>query len=134
MLLAVLRIMLGFVFFWAFIDKTFGLGFATKAADAWIKGGSPTSGFLGHAVQGPFAGLFHSLSGVGVIDWLFMAGLLFVGITLIFNKFVKWGALAGILMLVLMYLSLLWPANNPIVDDHLVYAILLGYIALRSEK
>ena len=39
--LAVLRIMFGFYFLWAFLDKTFGLGFATPAAKAWINGGSP---------------------------------------------------------------------------------------------
>lgn len=129
-----LRLLMGFIFLWAFLDKTFGLGFATTADKAWIVGGSPTSGFLTHAVVGPFATFFNSLAGVVLVDWLFMLGLLFVGVTLILNRYVKWGALAGIMMLILMYLALLFPENNPFVDDHIVYAVLLGYIAIHSRK
>lgn len=134
LILATLRIAMGFIFLWAFLDKTFGLGFATKSANAWIRGGSPTTGFLSNAVSGPFADIFKSLAGVAIIDWLFMAGLLFVGLTLITNKWVKWGSFAGIAMLVLMYLALLWPANNPVIDEHIMYALVLGYLAFRSER
>lgn len=42
----ILRILVGFTFFWAFIDKLFGLGFATPSERAWINGGSPTTGYL----------------------------------------------------------------------------------------
>lgn len=131
---ATLRLLMGFIFLWAFVDKTFGLGVATPAEKAWIYGGSPTTGFLSNAVQGPFQTFFNNLSGIALVDWMFMLGLLFVGITLIFNRYVKWGAIVGIVMLVLMYLALLWPENNPFVDDHLVYSILLGYIAIKSTK
>ena len=130
----VLRLVMGFVFFWAFIDKTFGLGFATTGAKAWINGGSPTTGFLTFGVKGPFASFFHSLAGVAVVDWLFMLGLLFVGLTLIFNRYVKWGCIAGIIMMVLMYLSLLFPENNPIIDEHIVYVLVLALIGLRVGK
>ena len=44
--LAVLRIATGFVFLWAFLDKTFGWGYATTSEHSWINGGSPTKGFL----------------------------------------------------------------------------------------
>jgi thiosulfate dehydrogenase [quinone] large subunit len=132
--LSLTRILIGFIFLWAFLDKTFGLGFATKRAAAWIHGGSPTAGFLSHAVQGPLAPFFHTLSGMAWVDWLFMIGLLFVGITLLINRWVKFGALVGIVMLILMYLALLWPANNPFVDEHLVYAAILAYIGLKSEQ
>lgn len=133
-LLVLLRIFIGFIFLWAFLDKTFGLGLSTKSAGAWIHGGSPTTGFLSHAVVGPLAPFFHTLAGVPFIDWMFMIGLLFVGVTLITNRFVKWGSLAGIAMLLLMYLSLLWPTTNPFIDEHLIYAIVLAYIAFVSEK
>lgn len=124
---------MGFVFLWAFFDKVFGLGFATTPEKAWIHGGSPTSGFLSMAVRGPFAEIFHSLAGVAIVDWMFMLGLLFVGLTLIFNKFVKLGSWAGVLMLSFMYLALLWPENNPIIDEHLVYILVLMHIAFKSE-
>ena len=132
--LIILRFAMSFIFLWAFFDKIFGLGFATTADKAWINGGSPTSGFLTFAVQGPLADIFHSLAGITIIDWLFMLGLLFVGLTLLFNKYVKWGCLAGSLMLFLMYLALLFPANNPIIDDHIVYILVLILLAFRSEE
>lgn len=52
--LAALRITTGFVFLRAFFDKLFGLGYATKSANAWINGGSPTEGFLSRVAVGPF--------------------------------------------------------------------------------
>lgn len=56
---AAARVSLGFVFLWAFLDKTFGLGYATTSAAAWVKGGSPTKGFLSHVSAGPFQSAFH---------------------------------------------------------------------------
>jgi len=132
--LVVLRLSMGFIFLWAFVDKVFGLGFATTAEKAWINGGSPTSGFLAHAVKGPLASFFNSLSGIAAIDWLFMIGLLFVGTTLIFNKYVKWGSIAGILMLALMYVALLLPENNPIIDEHIIYILVLTLIGFSSRQ
>lgn len=41
-----LRLAIGFEFLWAFLDKTFGLGYTTSTKHAWIHGGSPTKGFL----------------------------------------------------------------------------------------
>src|SRR5688500_16904788 len=61
--LAGLRLSLGWVFLCAFIDKLFGLGFATPEKNAWINGGSPTKGFLGNAVSGPFEGFYKSFAG-----------------------------------------------------------------------
>jgi len=71
---AVLRIFIGLIFLWAFFDKTFGLGFATNLENAWINGGSPTTGFLAHATNGFFAPFFQSLAGSALVDWLFMLG------------------------------------------------------------
>ena len=44
--LGVLRVSMGFVFLWAFLDKAFGLHYSTPPSKAWIHGGSPTKGFL----------------------------------------------------------------------------------------
>ncbi len=132
--LTALRFVMSFIFLWAFFDKLFGLGLATTSEKAWIHGGSPTTGFLTGGVQGPFAPLFHSLAGVVIVDWLFMLGLLFIGLTLLFNKYVFWGAIAGIAMMVLMWLALLFPANNPIIDDHIVYALVLALLAIQSKR
>jgi thiosulfate dehydrogenase (quinone) large subunit len=129
-----LRIVMALIFLWAFVDKTFGLGFATKSESAWINGGSPTSGYLTHAVKGPFAEFFQSLSGLVWIDWVFMIGLLFIGLTFLTKKFILWGAIAGAVMMILMWLSTFPPDNNPLLDDHIVYAIVLILIALENKK
>lgn len=129
-----LRLSMGFIFLWAFVDKVFGLGFATTADKAWIQGGSPTAGFLSFGVKGPLAPIFQSLAGVPIVDWLFMLGLLFVGLTLLLNKYVKWGSIVGCAMLFLMYLALLLPENNPIIDDHIVYILVLALIAFKSNE
>lgn len=65
---ATARIALGFVFAWAFVDKLFGLGYATPSERAWLNGGSPTTGYLG-GVEGTFAGLFNAIAGQGWADW-----------------------------------------------------------------
>lgn len=129
--LAVARILLGFVFLWAFLDKTFGLGLATASEKAWLAGGSPTTGFLTMGVNpdSPFAGFFTGLAGNVLVDWLFMLGLLGVGIALIFGVALRAAAVAGTLLMVLMWAALIPLANNPLVDDHIIYAVLLWVIA-----
>lgn len=129
-----LRIVMALIFLWAFVDKTFGLGFATTPDKAWINGGSPTYGFLTFGTDGPFAEIFKSLAGIGLVDWLFMLGLLGVGLTLLFNRFVVWGAVAGSVMMLLMWLATFPPENNPLIDDHIVYIIVLGILALESKQ
>lgn len=129
-----LRLVMSFIFLWAFLDKTFGLHFSTSSSDAWINGGSSTYGFLTYATKGPFVEVFKSLAGLVVVDWLFMLGLLFVGLALLVSKYVKWGAVAGIVMMGLMWLSLLPPEHNPIVDEHIVYMLVLALLAVESKK
>lgn len=141
---ALLRIGLGYIFLWGFFDKLLGLGFNTcrdaatgaidvGCSDAWLQGGSPTTGFLANAVSGPFADFYHNLAAQAWVDWLFMLGLLIVGVGLIFGIFVRFAAFAGIVMLVLMWSALLWPIHAPVVDDHIIYALALFGIALVDE-
>jgi thiosulfate dehydrogenase [quinone] large subunit len=129
-----LRLGMGWIFFWAFIDKLFGLGFATAPDKAWIAGGSPTFGFLKFATKGPFAEFYQGLAGNVLVDWLFMLGLLFVGITLLSGILVRLGGYTGALMLVLMYTAgFLPPQHNPFLDDHLIYAlIMIGLTVTKS--
>jgi thiosulfate dehydrogenase (quinone) large subunit len=129
-----LRWVMGLIFLWAFADKLFGLGFSTSSERAWLNGGSPTTGFLTNATKGPFAELFQSLAGVAIVDWLFMLGLLGVGLTLILNRYLQWGALAGIIMMILMWLAVFPPENNPLLDEHIVYALVLTVLALKNRE
>lgn len=128
--LAVVRLTLGWIFLWAFLDKLFGLGHDTTAAKSWINGGSPTKGFLGSAAKGPFGSFYHSLAGNGAIDVLFMAALLGIGAALMLGIGMRLAASAGALLTVMMWSAVLPPASNPFIDDHLVYAGVLIALAL----
>ncbi|HUW42854.1 MAG TPA: hypothetical protein VMW02_01315 [Thermoplasmata archaeon] len=127
-----LRLILGWMIFWAFLDKTFGLGYATTSDYAWLAGGSPTSGYLGYATTGPLAGFYQSLAGNAVVDILFMLALIAIGIALILGIGMKIAGYSGAVLMVILWSTNLPPANNPIVDDHLVYFILL--LALTTVK
>ncbi|MFD1364369.1 hypothetical protein [Actinoplanes sichuanensis] len=129
-LLAGIRISLGWVFLWAFLDKLFGLGRSTAAANAWLDGGSPTAGFLGKSATGPFAGLYHSIAGNAVVDAMFMATLLGIGTALLLGIGMRVAACAGAVSTVLMWTAMLPPTTNPFMDDHLVYAAVLILLAL----
>jgi thiosulfate dehydrogenase [quinone] large subunit len=134
--LAVTRITLGFVFLWAFLDKTFGWGFATPANGAWVNGGSPTTGFLAHNVNtdSPFASLFSNMAGQNWVDWLFMLGLLGIGLALVLGIGLRAAAVAGTALLVMMWAALIPLENNPLVDDHLVYALVLWVVAFGRRE
>ncbi|WP_373316620.1 DoxX family membrane protein [Phytomonospora endophytica] len=126
------RILLGWVFFWAFLDKLFGLGYATESANSWINGGSPTSGYL-NGVDGPFASFFNSMAGQAWADWLFMIGLAGIGLALILGIGVWLAALTGTVLLVFMWMASLPMTQNPFLDEHLVYAVvLLGLAFVRG--
>jgi thiosulfate dehydrogenase (quinone) large subunit len=123
------RLSLGWVFLWAFLDKTFGLGHSTAAKDAWIDGGSPTTGFLKFAAAGPFKGLYNDIAGATWANWLFMIGLLGIGIALLAGVTMRIAAGAGAAMLILMWSAVLPPENNLFMDDHIIYAIVLVLLA-----
>ncbi|MEV0456713.1 hypothetical protein [Catellatospora methionotrophica] len=130
--LAGLRLALGWIFLWAFLDKLFGLGHETAAKAAWINGGNPTQGFLRFGTEGPFADLYQGIAGAGWANWLFMLGLAGIGVALITGVGIRAAAVAGGLLLVLMWTAVLPPANNPFLDDHLVYAGVLAVLALTN--
>jgi thiosulfate dehydrogenase [quinone] large subunit len=138
--LAVLRVVTGFVFLWAFLDKTFGLHYATPSAKAWIHGGSPTKGFLSSVEVGPMSSTFHSMAGDTWVNWLFMLGLLGIGVALIAGVALRITAVAGMAMMAMMWLAEFPLAQhtsagapsgsvNPLVDYHVVYAIALIVLA-----
>ena len=140
---ASLRLLTGFVFLWAFLDKTFGLGYATPSGKGWIDGGSPTKGFLSSVAAGPMESTFHSWAGATAVDWLFMLGLLGVGVALVAGVALRFAAVAGILMMAFMWVAE-WPpaqhladgspsmSSNPFVDYHLIYAVALIVLAAVS--
>ena len=143
--LAALRIAFGITFLWAFLDKTFALGFHTgydqdgvldRFGDAaWINGASPTEGFLTFAIpaDNPFHDFFTGLAGHAWVDWLFMLGLLGIGLSLLSGTTMRLGTAAGALMYAFMYAAALPLENNPVVDDHLVGIIVMAVLALSAS-
>lgn len=143
--LNLLRLALGVEFLWAFLDKTFGLGYSTPTAKAWINGGSPTKGFLSAVAAGPLQGFYHAIAGAPVINWLFMLGLLGIGCALILGVALRIAAASGAVLLLMMWLAT-WPpatiaagqptgSTNPVVDEHIIAAlaiIVVGAYAAHS--
>lgn len=139
--IALLRLSIGFAFLWAFLDKFFGLNYSTPSERAWIQGGSPTKGFLSHVDVGPLQSAFNSIAGTWWADTLFMLGLLGVGLAVMLGVFLNVSAIAGTLMMVLMWAAE-WPfaqftstgdpsgSTNPFMDYHLIYALVLIVLAV----
>jgi thiosulfate dehydrogenase [quinone] large subunit len=143
--LNLLRLALGVEFLWAFLDKTFGLGYATPSARAWVHGGSPTKGFLSGVDAGPLQSLFNGIAGNPVIDCFFMLALLGIGVALILGVALRIAAASGVVLLLMMWLAS-WPlastvagkptgSTNPLIDDHIISAlaiIVVGAYAAHS--
>jgi len=135
------RIALGWVFLWAFLDKAFALGFATGRLEnggieffakdaAWLNGGSPTTGFLKFGTKGPFQDFYAGLAGHAWVDWVYMLSMVLIGLALILGIGTRLAAIGGIIWMALFYTAgAIWPENNPFLDQHVVYAIVLAGIA-----
>ena len=156
---ALLRLAMGWTFLWAFLDKAFALGFSTgrvvnDAGDtvkidffgskAWIHGASPTVGAIGHALKGPFASFYQSITGYHVnaagvgtsaawIDWVYMLSMLLIGGALILGIGVRLASLGGIVWMAIFYTATaIWPDNNNFLDEHIVFAIVLAGLFLAN--
>ena len=143
--LAVLRVGFGLTFLWAFLDKLLALGYSTGAVlnaqgaktgielfgqDAWVNGGNPTLGFLEFGAAGPFKGFYNAIAGDLWVNVLFMAGLLGIGVALTFGIAMRLGTTAGLVMYLMMWSVALWPANNPVLDEHLLGAASMAVLGL----
>ena len=136
--LSIARILIGFVFLWAFIDKLFALGFSTGkdsktgvvdyfGPKAWINGAHVTEGYL-KSSSGPLGSFFSGLGAQRWTDWVFMIGLAGIGLALMFGIGTKVAAWSGVAMLAMMYTTHAWPgtvtgATNPFLDEHIVYGV-----------
>jgi thiosulfate dehydrogenase (quinone) large subunit len=155
---AALRVLIGWTFLWAFLDKAFALGFATgrdpetgaitffKEGSAWFNGGSPTKGVFAYALNaGPFTGLYEGLGNVTMtaqgpmaappawIDVVYMGAMLLIGLGLVFGIMTRLAAVGGIVWMAIFYTATaMWPEHNPVVDDHLVYAVVLVGLILAN--
>lgn len=134
----VLRLLLGWSFLWAFLDKMFGLGFATCRVEesssidflcdaAMAQGGSPTYGVLEFGTQGSHTGgLFAWMApsapdAINLADVGFMVALLLGGVALMLGIGTRIAAIGGAVLMLFMFLALdVWPENNPINSSHVI--------------
>jgi len=120
---------IGWIFLWGFLDKLFG--FATERESAWINGGSPTFGFLNFGTSGPFVGFYQGLATSEAVEWMFMLGLLFIGLPLMLGIGVRLAVAGGVAMETLMYTAgFILSEHNPVVEEHMMYAIVFLGIAI----
>ncbi|MFB6254179.1 MAG: DoxX family protein [Halobacteriaceae archaeon] len=115
--LLIMRVLLGWHFFFAGITKVMNPGWSAK-------------GYLLNAVgkANPFTGFFHAMANsawMPLVDVLNMWGLTLVGIALIIGFAVRWSAFWGAVMMWFYWASSLPLAHSIFVDDHWVYVALL---------
>ena len=134
--IAITRFVMAAQFLWAFFDKLLGLGLATAPDKAWIRGGSPTLGFLTKGATGPFAKIFNAIGGKSLTDWLFMLGLLLIGLVLLLGIGMKIGTISGSVLMFFMWGATLPKPNDFFqIDEHLVYIlVLLTLLLLKAGR
>ena len=125
--LSVFRILIGWLFIWGFLDKTFGLGYKTPAEGAWVNGGSPSS-FVVYVTKGMFADFFNSLAGNAFVDVLFMTGLLIIGTAIILGIGTKLTTIFSIVFFIVMYAICIPPEDNPLIDHRIILSV--GMVAI----
>lgn len=134
----VLRLLLGWALLWAFLDKMFGLGFATCRAEtggsidylcdaSMLKGGSPTFGFLAFGTEASHTGgLFDWMApsapdAINLADVAFMAALLFGGVALMLGVATRYAGIGAAILMAFMFLAGdVWPPNNPVNSSHVI--------------
>ncbi|USZ66968.1 DoxX family protein [Halorussus salilacus] len=111
-----LRVVMGWTLFYAGITKVLDPEWSAE-------------GFLLNAIPAgnPFTGLWATLAS----DWLWLIdplnawGLTLVGFALLVGAFVRWSAFWGAVMMVFYWAASLPLENGIVIDDHIVYALLL---------
>jgi len=113
-----LRLTMGWIFLWSGVDKL-----VTDFSAA---------GFLVNATQGPLGGWFQDLgrnqTALDVINPLVIWGQILIGTTLMLGLFTRAGLFWAAVMMMMFYLAVFPPANNPFMDEHLVYIVIFGLL------
>lgn len=116
-----LRLVMGWILFQGGITKVLDPTFTA-------------AGFLTHLPEGnPFVAFFASMAGNSIIDGLVAWGLTLTGIGMMLGALTRWCAFWGAFMMLMFWAASLtggiaqgFPiAHGWVVDDHIVYAVLL---------
>ncbi len=124
--MGLIRILIGWIFIWRFMDKMWDLDFNPEAHRSWF--GSIRELLL-TAQEGPFSEMFHSMAAT---EWWYLLLLLFVGAGLILGIFTRISGILGAVLMLLLFIHNYPPADNPLVSHHLVYALLFLFFAFSS--
>ncbi len=121
---SVSRVAMGWMFFWPFLDKMFGLGHATPTGMGVIDGVSPSS-FVDLVAHGWFRDFFISISGNPITDFLLLAGLLLIGVTMILGITSKITTISGCAFCFVMYLLEFPSTDTLLFDYHFIYILFI---------
>ncbi|MFC7128769.1 DoxX family protein [Haloferax chudinovii] len=127
--LFLLRVVMGWTLFQGGVTKL------VTYLDADPSNNWTAAGFLANGIpQGnPLMGVWGSMAGSPLIDMLNMWGLTLAGLAIIFGAFVRFSAFWGAIMMLFYWAAALEGgilaglplAHGWVVDDHIVYAVLL---------
>lgn len=127
--LVTLRVVMGWTLFQGGLTKL------VTYLDANPENNWTAAGFLQHAIPegNPLMGVWGSMAGSPLVDILVMWGLTLTGLGLIVGAFVRWNAFWGAIMMLFFWAASLEGglmqglplAHGWVVDDHIVYAVLL---------
>ncbi|MBV0923349.1 DoxX family membrane protein [Halomicroarcula limicola] len=124
-----LRVVMGWTLFQGGVTKLVTYLDGDPAND-WTAAGFLTNGI---PEGNPLTGTFAAMAGNPAIDWLNMLGLTLAGLALLAGALVRFAAFWGAVMMLFYWLAALEGgllaglpvAHGWVVDDHIVYAVLL---------
>ncbi len=133
---ALLRIVVGIIFFWAGTDKFLTnfsaagfLGHATGGSLGWpFVTGTPDPKAIYNPTHDFWVSLSQNAGAMSVVNVLVVAGEIGIGIALILGLATRFAAIMGALMMLLFFFAA-WSFSNGIVNEHLTYLVVCLAIA-----
>lgn len=93
--------------------------------------GFSAAGYLSH-LEGPFANIFSFMAGNVLVDNLVIWGEILIGACLILGVLVRFSAFWGVVMMLLFYFSGYPYEHSFIVNEHIIYALVLFYLMVSN--
>ena len=104
-----------------------GVLFLKAGLDTVMEGDWTASGFLLHAMEGPFTGFMEFFANSAVTDNVVMWGQVAIGLALITGAATRWTVVAGALMMGLFYIAHP-PPEHGWVNDKIIYILALNVL------
>jgi thiosulfate dehydrogenase [quinone] large subunit len=131
---AVLRVAVGSIFLTAGLQKA--LAAKAFSAAGFLKGGTLGEPLFGTPADGvvynPTHSFWVSLAGnadlIAIINWMVVFGQIAIGIALVLGIATRFAGTIGTLMM-LFFLVAAWEFGHGIVNQHLAYALVTGFLA-----